>query len=187
MSLNNLTRSKVDRTSLDDWESLIYLLCWFATRGIEKDNKRNWEELEKLPIAKWRSGNTDAVASSKREHLRSNYSFKRHIVSHFNSKDRHVEYLKALASLLYSTLFENKDAGEHCHGVYEIESSSHSSSITAAEMALLRRNAPPPTTAGDNSAGIVDPFKMRAEKWEQISHQMLDIFAIAMDRIDDWE
>ncbi|KAJ2688576.1 hypothetical protein IWW39_002127 [Coemansia spiralis] len=34
MSLNNLTYSNIKRTNLDDWESLLYLLCWYATIGL---------------------------------------------------------------------------------------------------------------------------------------------------------
>ncbi|KAJ2768573.1 hypothetical protein GGI18_005565 [Coemansia linderi] len=34
MSLNNLTYSNVKRTNLDDGESLLYLLCWYATIGL---------------------------------------------------------------------------------------------------------------------------------------------------------
>ncbi|KAJ1718240.1 hypothetical protein LPJ61_006740, partial [Coemansia biformis] len=34
MSIGNLELSSVERTSLDDWESLIYILCWLGTIGI---------------------------------------------------------------------------------------------------------------------------------------------------------
>ncbi|KAJ1812434.1 hypothetical protein LPJ60_006555, partial [Coemansia sp. RSA 2675] len=34
MSLNNLTHSNVKRTNLDDGESLLYLLRWYATIGL---------------------------------------------------------------------------------------------------------------------------------------------------------
>ncbi|KAJ2546563.1 hypothetical protein GGH95_006816, partial [Coemansia sp. RSA 1836] len=52
MSLNNLSRSEVKRTSLDDWESMLYLLCLYATMGLEKGNERSRDDLEKLPIAR---------------------------------------------------------------------------------------------------------------------------------------
>ncbi|KAJ1727526.1 hypothetical protein LPJ61_004521, partial [Coemansia biformis] len=34
MSIGNLELSSVERTALDDWESLIYILCWLGTIGI---------------------------------------------------------------------------------------------------------------------------------------------------------
>ncbi|KAJ1764207.1 hypothetical protein LPJ74_006695, partial [Coemansia sp. RSA 1843] len=34
MSINNLLMSNVKRTQLDDWESLIYVLCWLGTTGV---------------------------------------------------------------------------------------------------------------------------------------------------------
>ncbi|KAJ2552031.1 hypothetical protein EV175_003469 [Coemansia sp. RSA 1933] len=39
MSINNLEEdSHVERTQLDDWESLIYVLCWLATTGINDND-----------------------------------------------------------------------------------------------------------------------------------------------------
>ncbi|PIA14587.1 hypothetical protein COEREDRAFT_10190 [Coemansia reversa NRRL 1564] len=39
MSIGNLENSKVPRTSLDDWESLIYILCWLGTIGINSTDQ----------------------------------------------------------------------------------------------------------------------------------------------------
>ncbi|KAJ2813038.1 hypothetical protein H4S07_000973 [Coemansia furcata] len=55
MSLNNLTKSDVMCTSLDDWELMLYLLCWYAMIGFGANDKclLVQESLEKLPIAQW--------------------------------------------------------------------------------------------------------------------------------------
>ncbi|KAJ2316631.1 hypothetical protein H4R23_003445 [Coemansia sp. Cherry 401B] len=41
MSIGNLEQSSVKRTALDDWESLIYILCWLGTIGINRDDQTN--------------------------------------------------------------------------------------------------------------------------------------------------
>ncbi|KAJ1839993.1 hypothetical protein LPJ70_004838, partial [Coemansia sp. RSA 2708] len=39
MSIGNLEQSSVKRTALDDWESLIYILCWLGTIGINREDQ----------------------------------------------------------------------------------------------------------------------------------------------------
>ncbi|KAJ2036370.1 hypothetical protein H4S03_003693, partial [Coemansia sp. S3946] len=94
MSLNNLLRSNVTRTSLDDWESMLYLLCWYATIGFGANGDRieaqepsteqklvkEQERLEQLPIARWRKGTLVAITREKLTNLRSLDNFKRDIV-----------------------------------------------------------------------------------------------------------
>ncbi|KAJ2085078.1 hypothetical protein IW138_006495 [Coemansia sp. RSA 986] len=60
MSVNNLEASKVIRTELDDWESIIYVLCWLGTFGVntddEEEHKRPDNDFDSLNIEKWRIG-----------------------------------------------------------------------------------------------------------------------------------
>ncbi|KAJ1661539.1 hypothetical protein EV178_006552, partial [Coemansia sp. RSA 1646] len=39
MSVNNLEGGKLEHSLLDDWESLIYILCWIGTYGWKKKNE----------------------------------------------------------------------------------------------------------------------------------------------------
>ncbi|KAJ2833291.1 hypothetical protein GGI24_000903 [Coemansia furcata] len=82
MSLNNLTKSAVMRTSLDDWESMLYLLCWYATIGFGNNDERRLAQkrLENLPIAQWRYGNVNTITSAKCAHLRNLENFERDII-----------------------------------------------------------------------------------------------------------
>ncbi|KAJ2368420.1 hypothetical protein H4S01_001602 [Coemansia sp. RSA 2610] len=54
MSIGNLEQSSVKRTALDDWESLIYILCWLGTIGINRDDQTNVEIRSDLTICRWR-------------------------------------------------------------------------------------------------------------------------------------
>ncbi|KAJ2335330.1 hypothetical protein GGI00_001417 [Coemansia sp. RSA 2681] len=186
MSLNNLSRSEVKRTSLDDWESMLYLLCLYATVGLERGNKRSRDDLEKLPIARWRKGGDASVASAKREHLSSIASFTEDILDNFNDKDSFVEQLRALATFLYMTLFENEDAGPLCHGTSKHASGS-SAGFKQAIRAKLSGNALPPILAGSIISDSHNPFEMRAQQWELISRQLLDAITIAKNGMDKWE
>ncbi|KAJ1763497.1 hypothetical protein LPJ74_006799, partial [Coemansia sp. RSA 1843] len=79
MSVNNLEASKVIRTELDDWESIIYVLCWLGTFGVnaddEEEHKRPDNDFDSLNIEKWRIGTDKAVANAKRNHMHSHDNF----------------------------------------------------------------------------------------------------------------
>ncbi|KAJ2209974.1 hypothetical protein EV179_006480, partial [Coemansia sp. RSA 487] len=55
MSINNLLNSTgpdaVPRTALDDWESLLYILCYYATIGLKSIGRRSDAEMKQLPIS----------------------------------------------------------------------------------------------------------------------------------------
>ncbi|KAJ2329608.1 type II membrane protein [Coemansia sp. RSA 2702] len=53
MSIGNLEQSSVKRTALDDWESLIYILCWLGTIGINRDDQTNVKIRSDLTICHW--------------------------------------------------------------------------------------------------------------------------------------
>ncbi|KAJ2836381.1 hypothetical protein FBU31_001388 [Coemansia sp. 'formosensis'] len=78
MSLNNLTKSDVMHMSLDNWELMLYLLCWYATIGFGANDKclLVQEHLEKLPIAQWRNGTMDTITSAKLTDIHYHGNFK---------------------------------------------------------------------------------------------------------------
>ncbi|KAJ1718366.1 hypothetical protein LPJ53_006557, partial [Coemansia erecta] len=44
MSINNLRNSTVQRSPLDDWESLLYLICWMATFGAMTEHRKAFRD-----------------------------------------------------------------------------------------------------------------------------------------------
>ncbi|KAJ1726108.1 hypothetical protein LPJ72_006447, partial [Coemansia sp. Benny D160-2] len=38
MSINNLEGGKIEHSLLDDWESLIYIICWIGTYGWKRQD-----------------------------------------------------------------------------------------------------------------------------------------------------
>ncbi|KAJ2008169.1 carbamoyl-phosphate synthase (glutamine-hydrolyzing) cpa2 [Coemansia thaxteri] len=96
MSINNLSGSYVKRTSLDDWESMLYLLCFYGTMGIDKVTRRSSKELENLPIEQWKSHCAITISHSKYRFLDNSKAFMEEIVSNFNSKDKDGDMLKKL-------------------------------------------------------------------------------------------
>ncbi|KAJ2041050.1 hypothetical protein H4S04_001640 [Coemansia sp. S16] len=50
MSINNLGGPIVEHTSLNDWESMLCVICWFATLGTISGKRRWNEELTGCPI-----------------------------------------------------------------------------------------------------------------------------------------
>ncbi|KAJ2548788.1 hypothetical protein IWW35_004036, partial [Coemansia sp. RSA 1878] len=55
MSIGNLEHSKVKQTVLDDWESLVYILCWIGTFGINQADQ-DCGAVRDLLIQKWQTG-----------------------------------------------------------------------------------------------------------------------------------
>ncbi|KAJ2530583.1 hypothetical protein EV175_007287, partial [Coemansia sp. RSA 1933] len=56
MSIHNLEGHESQRTAFDDWESLLYVICWPGTYGINHTDNRNIKEGEADEISKWRTG-----------------------------------------------------------------------------------------------------------------------------------
>ncbi|KAJ2050551.1 hypothetical protein GGI08_005470, partial [Coemansia sp. S2] len=83
MSINNLSESDVERTNLDDWESMLCLICWFATLGTISGKRREYEELAKFPIAAWRHDSTNGMITAKESAFYSHESFMSTIVNNF--------------------------------------------------------------------------------------------------------
>ncbi|KAJ1680178.1 hypothetical protein EV182_000538 [Spiromyces aspiralis] len=71
MSVLNLENSPGKCTALDDWESLLYMICWLSTYGINEhmQYKEDGSELKKLKTRRWRYGSFDEITLKKRTHL----------------------------------------------------------------------------------------------------------------------
>ncbi|KAJ1925839.1 hypothetical protein LPJ71_000029 [Coemansia sp. S17] len=173
MSINNLSESDVERTSLDDWESMLCLICWFATRGAISGKRREYEELVRLPIRRWRQGSTNDMITAKESAFYSPELFRDFIVRYFKmegDKGEESDLLKSLAFVLREYLFQNPDLTLDFHGTYKkrkhVEPARRELSIEELETdeldSLLNKIFP-----------MVNPFKERAEKWKEISKQLL--------------
>ncbi|KAJ2655377.1 hypothetical protein IW148_006078 [Coemansia sp. RSA 1199] len=87
MSISNLQNSKIQRSELDDWESLLYIVCWLGVHGINQKEqiayrkaiitKRKDDEFYRPPLAKWEFGTFEDVANTKLVNLISDSSFNR--------------------------------------------------------------------------------------------------------------
>ncbi|PIA16833.1 hypothetical protein COEREDRAFT_7983 [Coemansia reversa NRRL 1564] len=102
MSIANLENIDTARTALDDWESLLYVVCWLATFGISSSHINADAELENSPICQWRVGEENSIAETKRGHMDTERTFASHIVKHFQSD---YELLPDFASDLHKALF----------------------------------------------------------------------------------
>ncbi|KAJ2618413.1 hypothetical protein GGI26_006564, partial [Coemansia sp. RSA 1358] len=96
----------IRRTVLDDWESLLYLVCWLATFGIKSDNDRADENV-RLPIESWSSDSPSITAREKRNHLYSVELFEDNILEYFQEGQDPQNVLGLLAKGLHGALFFN--------------------------------------------------------------------------------
>ncbi|PIA12707.1 hypothetical protein COEREDRAFT_12331 [Coemansia reversa NRRL 1564] len=172
MSIGNLENSNVPRTSLDDWESLIYILCWLGTIGVNSANQ-NFNKFENtLPIGGWRSGDAKACASQKRLHLRTADNFKHTILEHFIAHQDYY-FLVRVVKELYTTLFYNSKVSPRTRGL---------NALTELERHL---GEPQPYAAQPHETDFLDhqvnpdttnPFERRAEIAEAIADKLLSVF-----------
>ncbi|KAJ2529741.1 hypothetical protein EV175_007348 [Coemansia sp. RSA 1933] len=94
------------RTALDDWESLLYLICWQATFGINNADRENVKaDRIVAEVLKWRDGDMVDIANEKRRQMESLRNFQSTILAGF--QDQYV-LLKIVAVALYKALFQHK-------------------------------------------------------------------------------
>ncbi|KAJ2527613.1 hypothetical protein IWW43_005821, partial [Coemansia sp. RSA 1935] len=118
MSICNLQNSKVQRSELDDWESLLYVVCWLGVHGVNRDEQVAYQqeidamckddEYYKPPLAKWEAGTFDDVAITKKNDLEDDESFNDCVLQYFQEGAAYDE-LKAMARSLRLALFENPE------------------------------------------------------------------------------
>ncbi|KAJ2773067.1 Chromosome transmission fidelity protein 18, partial [Coemansia nantahalensis] len=117
MSVGNLEESQVARTSLDDWESCIYLLCWLGASGVNDDDQKRYKNNPMDAILLWRNGGKRAIAKAKRNHMDSTRLFKNNILAEFIVDGRY-DGLRDLAMALHKTLFFNAKVSPLCRGSF---------------------------------------------------------------------
>ncbi|KAJ2509697.1 hypothetical protein H4217_008219 [Coemansia sp. RSA 1939] len=167
MSINNLANSNVKRTQLDDWESLIYVLCWLGTTGINLNDEKRFNPNEQLPISDWQGNDPKRVARAKRHHLQSWSGFVSDILNGFLDIEGYFE-LSELVEELYNKLFYNEKLSVLAAGTTDVVRMRGSS-----EDAIKGRL--------DEKLGteIRNPFERRAECAAEIANDVLEVILTA--------
>ncbi|KAJ2547324.1 hypothetical protein EV175_005266 [Coemansia sp. RSA 1933] len=105
MSIHNLEAHESERTPLDDWESLLYVICWLATLGINQADRESIGSGHGAKILKWRKGYMRGIADKKRMQMDNLGNFRLTILAGFQGKYR---LLKPLAAGIYNALFQHQ-------------------------------------------------------------------------------
>ncbi|KAJ1963157.1 hypothetical protein H4R35_007277, partial [Dimargaris xerosporica] len=77
MSIGNLENNDTERTSLDDWESLLYVICWAGTYGFKPESsaKSTGPAAPKPQLHRWLEGSMEYAARAKRKEMESTNAF----------------------------------------------------------------------------------------------------------------
>ncbi|KAJ1773227.1 hypothetical protein LPJ74_000737 [Coemansia sp. RSA 1843] len=171
MSIGNLTNSDIPRTMLDDWESLLYLVCWYGTFGIS-NNCEDWNC--RHHISQWCIGYEEEIADQKRSDLSTIGGFYNRTVSGFGKHDSNIgdgERLNTLAVHLHKYMFFNPRFGAAlsipCHGtqIHRKEKDEYDNGIGLV-------NDPENTKEPSKP---IDPFEMRVKEEQTISQDLLTV------------
>ncbi|KAJ2210139.1 hypothetical protein EV179_006422, partial [Coemansia sp. RSA 487] len=170
MRINNMEISSVKHTQLDDWESLIYVLCWPGTTGINQDDEKLFDRADGLPIEDWQGISPEKVATSKRDKLQTPDSFVTNMLAKFLKLPGYSR-LRALVGVLYMKMFFNESYSSFFHGT-----------ITKAKPLLVEEEHSDEETSSPDSPVDQDeeqdddarnPFKRRADYAENIADDLL--------------
>ncbi|KAJ2233270.1 hypothetical protein IWW45_004321 [Coemansia sp. RSA 485] len=174
MSIANLDELAIKRTSLDDWESLIYILCWLGTFGINDQDEKSVDTSKHLPIKAWAEGNAESSAISKRNQMLS-MAFVPNIVSKILTLPGYG-FLQNLLDDLRRCLFENEKLSPFGRGTFEMTQFELSRSKTSFEeqtKGFLDEHL---------DKNILDPFARRAEFEKKISDDLWAVMADAQQQ-----
>ncbi|KAJ2562155.1 hypothetical protein IW140_006471 [Coemansia sp. RSA 1813] len=173
MSINNLEASDVIRTELDDWESIIYVLCWLGTFGVNADDEKAHErpdnDFDSLNIEKWRIGTGKAVAKAKRIDMDTNKLFVSNIVSQI-IKNPSYFHLKHLAVSLRGRLFDNTRVSPKGRGALE----TNEDDLAFQFAAIPEQSTKGPYWDDGCDKDELDQFKRRATCAGKISDALLE-------------
>ncbi|KAJ2886869.1 hypothetical protein IWW38_005194 [Coemansia aciculifera] len=175
MSINNLGQSSVDRTSLDDWESMLSLVCWYATLGTISGQRRTDDEMGSFPIGKWRTGNSNSICSAKQNDFYDSTTFYNNIVKHFK-EDEDYKLLERLATTIHKRLFANSHYGRSVCGTFPHnpidEDDWDNDDIFDDDSDMVMSGS---SNEASNTRPVpIDPFEERAKIWQDISGDLYE-------------
>ncbi|KAJ2077321.1 hypothetical protein H4R24_005202 [Coemansia sp. RSA 988] len=104
MSIKAHESTDVPLTALDDWESLLYIVCWIGTIGISGDGVKAQNS---APILKWANRSVDYNGKQKQICMEDWDSFNENVLEYISEK---YPLLKRLAGELYRSLFLDEDS-----------------------------------------------------------------------------
>ncbi|KAI9471622.1 hypothetical protein BX667DRAFT_538899 [Coemansia mojavensis] len=170
MSISNLLGSPIERTELDDWESLLYIICWLGIHGIsgveqlryqaEVKRMRKADPFYDIPMERWEIDTFEQVATAKKANLETIRTFEEKILNHFKTGDGY-DMLKKLALALYQFLFENLYLPSVYHGVNKLRITEEPITKEQILMGVAIRT-------------MVNPFEKRIEKKDIIVESLLE-------------
>ncbi|KAJ1867472.1 hypothetical protein LPJ55_005951, partial [Coemansia sp. RSA 990] len=159
MSIANLENLDMDRTALDDWESLLYVVCWVATYGVVSEDRR--DPNDDIAIKLWNADEAKA-ARAKRGHMDSSRNFEDDITKDFLPQ---YTLLEELAKGLHQILFLHPE----CEG-------ARFDSTTAEGHPLLNLLKP---SKNVKSLPTSDPLLKRSKYMNEIVSDLSEYLALA--------
>ncbi|KAJ1859016.1 hypothetical protein LPJ73_001831, partial [Coemansia sp. RSA 2703] len=157
MSINNLNGQVDLVTGLDDWESVIYVLCWIGTYGFNTSCRPDPADYGKFYIRKWYEDSLGDITRTKMSDLNSESCFSM-LTEQFLQDFPHIEDLEDLIHDLRTAMFENSDLGSEFHG-------------TVAKYSGPRKNRIK-----------IDPFKNRMAKERELMESLLQVLEQFFDK-----
>ncbi|KAJ2359018.1 hypothetical protein IWW50_000276 [Coemansia erecta] len=167
MSIGNLLKTSVQKSELDDWESLLYVVCWLGVHGISKDaqvayrteikTEHKDNESFKPPLEKWEVGTFEQVANAKKADLETPEIFEKGVLQHFQEGPAY-DMLKDMARALCVVLFFHPGLDRVYSGVFR------DGRVKNDILDILRSNKV--------STNQADPFEKRLEKRKKISSDL---------------
>ncbi|PIA18252.1 hypothetical protein COEREDRAFT_6501 [Coemansia reversa NRRL 1564] len=176
MSICNLKESDVKRTALDDWESLIYILCWLGTIGVNRNDQNESVNMDQLQISSWQRGNAAVIAAAKILHMGTLVGLNDGILCNFRKLPGY-EHLDDLVASLYCQLFQNTQVSLLSRGCKPQR--IHNNILNN----MAQMNIVPDGGFIDEaiSSKITDPFARRAEIADELSKDLLAVLKLARD------
>ncbi|KAJ2654449.1 hypothetical protein IW148_006366, partial [Coemansia sp. RSA 1199] len=158
MSVNNLEDKPTKRTALDDWESIIYILCWLGTFGWNRAIRQS-DSKRRKNIASWDGDDVEDIAEAKRNHMDSSRNFTE-ITKGFNPNIPDIRRLAKVVKGLRVVLIDNHNDPD-LRGAMLISDSFPEENDSDEETDQYEYKPRP------------DPFVKRTEHWESISNSLL--------------
>ncbi|KAJ2859568.1 hypothetical protein GGH94_006035 [Coemansia aciculifera] len=110
-SIHSLENPRAVHTRLDDWESILYLMCWQGTFGVNQQQGMAYVADPNLPILDWNKSTAPQIAQHKRNYMDRIRGFRYNILFEMSQGP-----LRSIAMGIFKVLFRHPD----CHGSIEI-------------------------------------------------------------------
>ncbi|KAJ2841936.1 hypothetical protein IWW36_006088 [Coemansia brasiliensis] len=170
MSIVNVEGLTEERTALDDWESLLYVICWLATFGITSDDRLIEIEKSEYPIVLWTTGTAKAAALAKRTHMDSSRNFETNIADNFQGR---YTLLRKLATNLHKVLFLNEKCLGALRSTYTVKES------TTKPTSRSKHSDSDSSDDSDLEEGtvsyVIDPLVERCKHVDNIVEELLGV------------